>query len=94
LNALAGGAEHRLGLEHRGGGQRADGRALVVVEGEEHDLAAVGVERQRAAESVGQRKTGAGRESGVPGSRFGLRASASLCGVLDVASRMPAPRPP
>ena len=51
-------AQHCLGVQHRRGGERADGRALRVVEGQDHHLAAEGVKRGGLPELVRQREIG------------------------------------
>jgi hypothetical protein len=73
-------SEEPLGLDHRGGGERADRRALRVVEGEDHDLAAEGGQRHGSPELIGQREVGggpvdrrAGVQRGVARKRAGLR---------------------
>ncbi len=71
-------AEHLLGLDHRGRGQRTDGRALGVVEGEQHHPAAQAVQRDGTIELVGQSeaRSGAGKrlagvERGIGNQRVG-----------------------
>ena len=58
LHPGPGRSEHRLGIHHRGGGQRADRRALGVVERQDHHLAAERAQRHPLAELVGEREVG------------------------------------
>jgi hypothetical protein len=54
LASVPGLAQQVLGRHHAGRGQRADGGALGVGEGQDHDLAAEGAQRHRLPELVGQ----------------------------------------
>jgi hypothetical protein len=54
LHLVARGAEQLLGLKHALRGQRADRRALGILEAQHHDLAAELAERHRLAELVDQ----------------------------------------
>ena len=58
LHLRAGLAQHRLGVQHRRRRKRADRRAFGIVERQDHDLAAVRVQRDRLPELVGQREIG------------------------------------
>ena len=65
-------AEHRLGVHHRGRRQRADGRALGVVEREDHRAAAERAQRDRLAELVRQREAGGDAGDRRPRIQFGI----------------------
>ena len=67
LNLAGGRAEHRLGVDQRGGGQRADGGALGVVERQDDHLPPVGAERHRLAELVGEGEVRRDLGQGRPG---------------------------
>ena len=71
LDLIARLAQHCLGVQHRRGGQRADRRALRVVEGQDHHLAAEGVKRGGLAELVRQREIG--RRAGHRRARIQIR---------------------
>ena len=64
--------EHRLGVDHRGRRQWADRRALGVVEGQDHDLAAERAQRDRLAELVRQSEAGGDAGDRCPRIQFGV----------------------
>ena len=73
-------AEHRLGIQHRRGRQRAHRGALGVVESEDHDLAAERVQRDVLPELIRQREIGSHArhrrtriQIGIRGQRLRLR---------------------
>jgi len=66
LHPRAGLTEHRLGIEHRAGRQRTYGRALGIVEREDHHLAAKRTQRHRLSELVRQREVRRDARNGCP----------------------------